>query len=128
MLEEPLLPGPAVMPPGGFPARNLLFFLQPSDSRSPGHPARDFAASSNAPTWKMPRPAPRAVLSLPEQGLSLPEQGCRTGTVMGMVPVSTAERSRLRRDPCAGTAGAAQAALLHPRADFITGANTAQLL
>lgn len=71
---------------GGFPARNLLFFLQPSDCRSPGHPAQDFAASSNAPIWKMPCPAPRAVLSLPEQGLFLPGQGCGMGTGMGTVP------------------------------------------
>lgn len=54
---------------GGFPARDLLSVLQPSDRRSPGHPAQDFAASSNAPTWKMPCPTPQAVQSLPERGL-----------------------------------------------------------
>lgn len=53
----------------GFPARELLCVIQPSDSRSPRHPIQDFAASSNAPTWKMPCPAPRGVLSLPERGV-----------------------------------------------------------
>lgn len=70
----------------------------------------------------MSRPAPRAVLSLPEQDLFLPGQGCGMGTVVG-----TAERSQLWRDPHAGAAGAAQAVLLHPRVDFITSATTAKL-
>lgn len=80
---------------GWFPARNLLSFLQPSDSRSPGCLAQN-CITSCLEMPQMPHPAPWAVLSLPHQGLSLPGQGFGMDTVTVMVP---GEQSR---DPGSG--------------------------
>lgn len=94
---------------GGVPARICLSFAQPSDSRSLAHPAQDFAASTNASTWKMPHPAPRAVLSLQSGACPWAVEG----HAQGDGPGGAAETSRLWRDPHAGAA-------------FVTGAGTAK--